>query len=1024
MKLKTFLFCLLLCPQFIMAQKSAPVAGDAATLIDLLRKDYGTISTELRAETIANDMAKTVAIFNSYLTDNERKELQKKLNYNTFTNQETIILKKKLENKTLTNQETTILKKKLGTVKFTNDQKEILTKKLKGKLDPDDDLIILHKLCITSIFTNELVKKYTNIRKDILVEKIYDIKDNLKRYNSVLKTNELMPSDYGDASSLINKKVEYYESKFYLDFIRLIALNDTYDSDNIYLNFLLSQFIDKYYTVFFLEPDTLAQINYSSSVQKALPFLGGDLAFETLIDGLARFLAKRIKEELTINVIDKVKEYLTNPSEESYINELLVLLPTTTDYLKNFNANQVLNFIDDLKQYIEQDLNNLITNLDDLRTTPRFRKLIHKNPDLDFAFEAFDLISQISKTENPIEYFDILENSRNIQRWGKDTDPTKFNISNTIKLTSLLANSMLVIDDGKQKLVSLDFMSDYGSMRDFYYLYIGFLHQQNSKYFNIKFRKDTDVIDLNLKKLMESANPNNITANEKNINDVISFLKENLTNISSYSEELQKNIEQVKKANKSNDKVSYTDVYELINTLIGFSEEITKTAENITRKGVKLNFFESGLDTTSIVHKTKPYFKTATTVNQIFLDLHQKKFTTAIINALEIPSNFSNNEISLNKILNLKNSFINANNLILLKEFLSYKNIPNAKDKKEAFKKLAEQLNYIINSSNNSSLTNIKQLYTTLYNSIIKDKKQEFKKNLTQFISAIENETIIITILKEYAKIDFNETFKTPIEAFLSKKIAQLPPGIKDQIIKTIEEYASLTFKSVVFDENKEKELKTTTNNLLRLIPVYLPELTTNVFRVKDNNVIRLVHFISNIATSSTSEDVENALESFALPTGSSSIKEETSTYVSINSFPGILFGKEISGNTIDNANFAGITAPIGLYAQFWNLKKGSLGVFVPIIDIGAPVRFRLDNNNDTGTLPDFNFKDIFSPGLYISYGFNKSPFAINAGIQYGPRLRDIDNGNGEFLDIESYRVGIGVVIDIPLFTLYNKGIK
>ncbi|TCP24296.1 hypothetical protein EV195_106101 [Tenacibaculum skagerrakense] len=955
MKLKiTLIFCALFF-QLTTAQKSSPVAGDAATLIDLLRKDYGTISTELRTETIANDMAKAVAIFNSYLTDTERK--------------------------TLTD-------------------------------------------CSSMPLFSTLGSKYNTPSYPVIKQKIDAISANLTEYNNLLKIQQLK-ENYSDPD-FEEIKNTYYESKFYLDLSSLLCLENTYkrDKKNIYLSFLLDKFINKYNTVFLFKSDTFAQVNHSSSVQKALPFLGGDLAFETLIDGLARFLAKRIKEELTINVIDKVKEYLNNPSQESYINELLVLLPTTTDYLKNFDANQVLNFIDDLKQYIEQDLNNLISNLDDLRTTPRFQKLILENPDLDFAFEAFDLISQISKTENPIEYFDILENSRNIQRWGKDTDPIKFNISNTIKLTSLLAHSMLVIDDGKQKLVSLDFMSDYGSMRDFYYLYIGFLHQQNSKYFNIKFRNDTNVIDFNLEKLMTSADPTNIDANEEKIKDVISFLKENITNISSYSEKLQKNIEQVKKSNKTNDKVFYTDVYELINTLIGFSEEITKTAENITRKGIELNFFEAKLDTVSILQKTKPYFKTATSVNQIFLDLHQKKFTTAIINALEIPSNFSNNNISLNKLLELKNDFINANNLLLLKEFLSYKSIPTNTDKKEAFKKIAEQLNYILNSSNNASLANLKQQYTTLYKTIINDKKDEFEKYLTQFKSAIENSDTAIIILKEYAKIDFNETFKAPIEAFLASKVSQLPPGIKDQIIITIEEYASLTFKSVIFNENKEKELETTTNNLLRLIPVYLPELTTNVFRVKDNNVIRLVHFISNIATSNTSEDVENALESFALPTGSSSIKEETSTYVSINSFPGILFGREISNNTIDNANFAGITAPIGLYGQFWNLNKGSLGIFVPIIDIGAPVRFRLDNNNDTGTLPDFNFKDIFSPGLYVSYGFNRSPFAINAGIQYGPKLRDIDNGNGEFTDIESYRIGIGFVIDIPLFTLYNKGIK
>ena len=156
---------------------------------------------------------------------------------------------------------------------------------------------------------------------------------------------------------------------------------------------------------------------------------------------------------------------------------------------------------------------------------------------------------------------------------------------------------------------------------------------------------------------------------------------------------------------------------------------------------------------------------------------------------------------------------------------------------------------------------------------------------------------------------------------------------------------------------------------------------------------------------------------------GSSTLKEKASTYVSLNAFPGILFGNEHSDFEAKKDAFTlGFTAPVGLYVQLKSFTKGdTFGFFIPIIDIAAPVRLRLDDTNDTKTLPDFNLNDIFSPGLYFSYGFKKSPFAINLGGQYGPKLRDIPDGNNGFTSVDSYRINLGVTIDIPLLTLSGK---
>ena len=43
--------------------------------------------------------------------------------------------------------------------------------------------------------------------------------------------------------------------------------------------------------------------------------------------------------------------------------------------------------------------------------------------------------------------------------------------------------------------------------------------------------------------------------------------------------------------------------------------------------------------------------------------------------------------------------------------------------------------------------------------------------------------------------------------------------------------------------------------------------------------------------------------------------------------------------------------------------------------------------------------------------------------FQYGPKLRDIptDDNSSDFTSVESYRVGVGITIDIPLVTLSSN---
>lgn len=918
------------------AQKSSPVMGDAAVLIDLLKKDYNAINPDTRLEEINTDREKIIGILKSYLEDSKKSSL--------------------------------VIDE--GSIKKLNDSNTQYTRVLKAFNAVSKTTVTLNNGY--SIKTAE--KEISELQKQLLIDK--------KKYFAVKYNN--------DNEQLLKIKEQY--------------------TDNPYLLEIVCLFIEKYKVLDANQMDYLAQNNYQSSIQKSLPFIGGDLAFETIIDGLSRFLAKRIKEELTLHAIDKIKKYLNDPKPENYSEELVVILPKTTNYLKRFDANQLLNFTDELKQLIEQDLNAILDNAKGLRLLPKIQNYIANNPDLEFAFDGLEIIPQLSKIKNPVDYFELLENSKALTNWRNNTDnSSKFNIAQGLRLASMLAYSLTVVENGEQKFASIDFLSNYGNETNFYFLYFGFLHQQNLKYFNIQFKKANDIFPFEVKKIMTTITVEKIRGGQSDFN----FIKENLVNVAQYAEKIHTTAQSIKKKNKNNEEIEYEEIHGFVHDIIGFTEEIVATSDLLLKNDYNVIILPDSVST-SLTFKTKliPYFAIAKTGNDLVLDLHQKKYSNAIIKAIEIPlylnvkdQNFKNNLYNTKILLEQQSDLMTIrkafNPNIKIEEVKNLKSpltIVNLKlmDKKE-LKNTQEGLDVFLKSFDDSTLT-----------------LNQYKQNLKVFHNALIKDS---TYLFANFGIDTEKINKNILDYLDSKgQSEKVQEHIKNKLIA----YQKALFQSqILYQPDATLVLE---NELRDLFMAFAPDYITNNTVLKDTQALKIIHLLNDISLSATAEDVEKAIESFALPVGSSSLKERARSYYAINSFPGIMGGFEFSDHQ-DRATTLGFTAPVGFYIQPWGaFKKGtSIGLFIPIIDIAAPVRLRLDSNNDTQTLPEFNFNDIFSPGLYVIYGFRNSPFAVNLGMQYGPKLRDIPVGTDAFESVDSYRVNLGVTIDIPLLTLSGK---
>jgi hypothetical protein len=203
--------------------------------------------------------------------------------------------------------------------------------------------------------------------------------------------------------------------------------------------------------------------------------------------------------------------------------------------------------------------------------------------------------------------------------------------------------------------------------------------------------------------------------------------------------------------------------------------------------------------------------------------------------------------------------------------------------------------------------------------------------------------------------------------------------------------------------------------------------------RTLSRTVLKYGTFAASIAQAQNSDQVESAIESVALPSGSSRVKRETFRNVSLNAYLGAFGGWEYLPALKQNKTSlsAGLSAPVGIAYSFGRIGKGkeslkggqSLTIFAPLIDVGALAAFRFGNDS-SNVASTVQLKNIIAPGLFLYYGFRKSPISIGGGLQVGPRLRDISVKNPEDINVDKnfyLRYGITIAVDIPIFNLYTK---
>ncbi len=211
--------------------------------------------------------------------------------------------------------------------------------------------------------------------------------------------------------------------------------------------------------------------------------------------------------------------------------------------------------------------------------------------------------------------------------------------------------------------------------------------------------------------------------------------------------------------------------------------------------------------------------------------------------------------------------------------------------------------------------------------------------------------------------------------------------------------------------------------------------------------VTKSAELFTDIMSAGNSKELASVIEAYSMPPNSYKIKRSSRFSVDINAYVGAYGGLESIkvNDTINNKTshsvkaVYGISVPLGITFSWGSrresnspssnsflTKKGSIkelkgncfSLSVNIIDITAPVVYRLEKGENIALPKQLKWAQILSPGLHARWGIRNTPLNLSTGIQYTPQMRNLDGPE----DMQqAVRLYAGVFFDLPLFNVYRR---
>lgn len=287
----------------------------------------------------------------------------------------------------------------------------------------------------------------------------------------------------------------------------------------------------------------------------------------------------------------------------------------------------------------------------------------------------------------------------------------------------------------------------------------------------------------------------------------------------------------------------------------------------------------------------------------------------------------------------------------------------------------------------------------------------------------IRNKLISVTtqVAKDFNKID------SQYKSISTKKEDLNFSDYEDlirSVFKSIDNITAPNFPkfTIVLNSNLELVKMIKANKYQYVLPNLFLILTQfNVDDVfLDRDFLNTLSLMIDFTLVKNPEQMKNLLSTYALPIGSSSLKRTGKFDISFNGYVGLTAGYEALDGDLDKTFFnLGLTAPIGVsFSHRYNtdgfISSGS--IFLGILDIGALVNNSFDDSIELES--DLSFKQFFVPSLGYLFNISNSPFSFGFVGSYHLDSRAFKASDIETEQIDSYRLNMSILVDIPFFTL------
>jgi hypothetical protein len=302
----------------------------------------------------------------------------------------------------------------------------------------------------------------------------------------------------------------------------------------------------------------------------------------------------------------------------------------------------------------------------------------------------------------------------------------------------------------------------------------------------------------------------------------------------------------------------------------------------------------------------------------------------------------------------------------------------------------------------------------SLYNLLNKNKANEARQLVESMISIVRSVEKIIAsssngVAESSKDIVALQYFDAATNLINSSK--HLAPLLPPDDAKKLQHYNVLA--SSVNDMTRSFVTQKYSMGILYLSRILIQMDSSSQTLKKINSVITNQGlFIAQMAESESSDDVAAILENFAAPVGSWRDKRTAKWNVALDSY----IGPAVYKINDEKARIA-FSTPVGASVT---IPFNHVTFFVSIADLGPLTSFRL--TNDTSEIADVFLKEILSPGIFASINFGDNyPVTLNAGYQQFPLLSKVGEIENSVSVSRKGGFSGSVVVNIPLFTLYNE---